>query len=760
MTSSVRYERLQPRMNPDPSSINEASDKVRLFFLLMSAVLIIGIAASYFAGRAALDAIAGIREFDAAIEAIQDLRSTVQNAETGQRGYLLTREEKYLGPYEEAIATIQPRLQAVDKLAKAGLLSAEQVSELERLIEAKIEELRKTVSLVQSGRISAAMEIVRSDEGERTMESIRTTMAEIVSVQENGRAAASERADAAIQFRGWVFLCAILLNLAFLLWAYHRIRKEMMHHFVANLETRRQREILAVTLASIGDAVIITDTKGRITFLNAIAEKLTGWTAKEAEDRPCAEVFRIVDEETRLPLESPVDKVLATGAIVGLASHTVLIRRDGSELPIDDSGAAIRETDGTVRGVVLIFRDFTAHKESERKLVRAKEAIEASSNAKDKFLAALSHELRTPLTPVLATLSSWEASNALPATLRSDLQRLRRNVKLEARLIDDLLDLTRIENGKLSLEKEPVDVHNLIQSAAALFREEVQAKGLRLHAQLDAKNSWLEADPARLQQILLNLIGNAVKFSREGGTVEIVTSNPQGGELNIAITDDGIGMPKELIARLFQRFEQGDIPSETKFRGLGLGLSIAKALVEAHDGALRAESKGPGCGSTFTVSFANARPPLPTSGPAVAPAAQSRRDPSSLRVLLLEDHEDTARVLAKVLQQMGYEVETCSTVATACQKLKEMKFDVILSDIGLPDGSGIDFIKAAREICQTPAVALSGYGMAEDIDRCLQAGFEEHLTKPIDIDRLQKTLSSILAKKAASEIETSPAVGG
>ena len=750
-------------MNPDPSSINEASGKVRLFFFLMSAVLIIAIAASYFAGRAALDAIAGIRDFDAAIQAIQDLRSTVQNAETGQRGYLLTREKKYLDPYAEAIATIQPRLQAVDKLAKAGLLSPEQVSELERLIEAKIEELRKTVNLVQSGRISAAMEIVRSDEGERTMESIRTTMAEIVSVQENGRAAASERADAAIQFRGWVFLWAlwaILLNLAFLLWAYHRIRKEMMHHFVANLETRRQREILAVTLASIGDAVIITDTKGRITFLNAIAEKLTGWTAKEAEDRPCAEVFRIVDEETRLPLESPVDKVLVTGAIVGLASHTVLIRRDGSELPIDDSGAAIRETDGTVRGVVLIFRDFTAHQESERKLVRAKEAIEASSNAKDKFLAALSHELRTPLTPVLATLSSWEASNALPATLRSDLQRLRRNVELEARLIDDLLDLTRIENGKLSLEKEPVDVHNLIQSAAALFREEVQAKGLRLHAQLDAKNSWLEADPARLQQILLNLIGNAMKFSREGGTVEIVTSNPQGGELNIAITDDGIGMPKELIARLFQRFEQGDIPSQTKFRGLGLGLSIAKALVEAHDGALRAESKGPGCGSTFTVNFANARPPMPTSGPAVDLAAQPRRDSSSLRILLLEDHEDTARVIAKVLQQMGYEVETCSTVATACQKLKEMKFDVILSDIGLPDGSGIDFIKAAREICQTPAVALSGYGMAEDIDRCLQAGFEEHLTKPIDIDRLQKTLSNILAKKTALQIETPPAVGG
>jgi PAS domain S-box-containing protein len=760
LTLSGRYERLHPQMNPDPSSVNQASDKVRLFFVLMSAVLILGIAASYFAGRAALESIGRIREFDAAIEAIQDLRSTVQDAETGQRGYLLTRQASYLGPYEEALATIQPRLQAVHKLAKAGLVSQEQMSELERLVETKIEELRKTVSLVQAGRMPAAMQIVRSAAGEQTMESLRAVIAEIVSVQENGRAVAGERADAAVEIRGWVFLGAILLNLAFLWWAYQRIRREMMHHLVANLETRRQKEILAVTLASIGDAVIITDTKGRITFLNAVAEKLTGWSAKEAKERPCAEVFRIVNEETRLPVESPVDKVLARGAIVGLANHTVLIRRDGSELPIDDSGAPIRESDGTVRGVVLIFRDFTAHKESERRLVRAKEEMETSSKAKDKFLASLSHELRTPLTPLLATLSSWEASNALPVTLRTDLQRLRRSVELEARLIDDLLDLTRIENGKLSLEKEPVDVHNLIHSAAAHFREEAQARGLRLHCQLDAKNSWLEADPARLQQILLNLIGNAVKFSRERSPIEMVTSNPQGTELNIAITDHGIGMPEELIARLFQRFEQGEIPPEIRFRGLGLGLSIAKALVEAHGGALRAESKGPGCGSTFTISFPEAHAPARTSAQTAAPAAPPRSDPSSLHVLVVEDHEDTARVLEKVLRQMGHEVEACSTVATACQKLQERQFDVILTDIGLPDGSGIDFIKVARGICQTPAVALTGYGTAEDIDKCLQAGFEEHLTKPIDIDRLQKALSRILAKRSGSKIEVAPIVDG
>ncbi len=633
-------------------------------------------------------------------------------------------------------------------------MPAEQVTRLESLIARKIDELRRTVNLIQAGRVSAAMEIVRRGEGKEVMDSIRDTIDEIVSAQENGRAAASQEADGAIRLRGGVFLAAVIISLSFLVWAYRRIQKEMRHHLVASLETRRQKEILAVTLASIGDAVIITDIKGRITFVNVVAEKLMGWTAKEAEDRPCAEVFRIVNEETGLPAESPVDKVLSTGAIAGLANHTVLIRKDGRRLPIDDSGAPIRESDGTVRGVVLIFRDFTAHKDFEQTLIRAKEEIEASSKAKDKFLATLSHELRTPLTPVLATLSAWEVTNELPSSLRTDLQRMRRNVELEARLMDDLLDLTRIENGKLSLQKEVLDVHGLIQSAIAIFRDEIQSKGLRLHCRLGAKDSYFEADPARLQQIFLNIIGNAVKFTPERGNIEIATANSHDKELTITIRDDGIGMSEEVMTRLFQRFEQGDPSAERGYHGLGLGLSIAKALVEAHGGTLHAESKGPGHGSTFVVRFAVSHaPPRVLAGP--GPALPIHDGRGGLRVLLIEDHEDTAQVMQNVLRQMGHEVETCSTVATACQKLHDAQFDVLLSDIGLPDGTGIDFIKAAREICQTPAVALTGYGMAEDVERCLQAGFDEHLTKPIDFERLQNTLSRISAKRAPSADEPS-----
>lgn len=750
LTPDVPCERLQGRMNPHPVQVKHAVRRIRLFFAVMAVVLASGIAASYFAGRAALDATGRVRKFDAAIEGMQDLLSTVQDAETGQRGYLLTREPAYLGPYEEAIGTIQRKLESVRKMADAGLLPPETVTHLEGLIERKIDELRKTVSLVQSGRVSAAMEIVRGDQGKEVMDAIRNTLGGIVSAQENGRAAAIREADRAIRLHGGVFLGAVVINLSFLFWAYRRIHKEMMQHFVASLETRRQREILAVTLASIGDAVIITDIRGRITFLNVVAERLTGWTLKEAGDRPCAEVFRIVNEETGLPVESPVDKVLASGAIVGLANHTVLIRKDGSELPIDDSGAPIRESDGTLRGVVLIFRDFSAHKDFEKTLIRAKEEIETSSKAKDKFLATLSHELRTPLTPVLATLSAWEAANELPPNLRPDLQRVRRNVELEARLIDDLLDLTKIENGKLSLEKEFLDVHSLIQSAATHFRDEVQARGLQLHCKLEAKSSSFEGDPVRLQQIFLNIIGNAVKFTPPGGSIEIATANPHDTELTIAVADEGIGISEEVMARLFHRFEQGDLAADSKHQGLGLGLSIAKGLVEAHGGTLHAESKGPNQGSTFVISLPVSDSHLRRLATA-APVVSIRDGHAGIRVLLIEDHEDTAEVIQNVLRQMGHEVETCFTVATACQKLKEQEFDVILSDIGLPDGTGIDFIRAAREICQTPAVALTGYGMAEDVDKCLQAGFDEHLTKPIDIERLQKTLAKLPAKRVTSE---------
>jgi PAS domain S-box-containing protein len=263
--------------------------------------------------------------------------------------------------------------------------------------------------------------------------------------------------DSANTLRTQVFFLCGLLNLLFIVWTYRRIRLALGQREAAlaamqaeREEVARQKKLLAVTLSSIGDCVIVTDAAGRITFMNAVAEDLTGWKLKDADGRLAGEVFRIINEETGAAVESPVDKVLQHGAFVGLANHTLLIRKDGTKVPIDDSGAPIREADGTLRGVVLVFRDFSVSRETERILREAKEIAETASAAKDLFLATISHELRTPLTPVLATLNLWEASDELPPGMRSDVQMLRRSVELEARIIDDLLDVTRIAKGILS----------------------------------------------------------------------------------------------------------------------------------------------------------------------------------------------------------------------------------------------------------------------------------------------------------------------
>ena len=322
-------------------------------------------------------------------------------------------------------------------------------------------------------------------------------------------------------------------------------------------EVADQKELLEVTLKSIGDGVLVTDAESRITFMNATAENLTGWTNRDAQGQPCGTVFNIINETTRLLVESPVDKVLRLGAVVGLANHTVLIRKDGTEIPIDDSGAPIRSPQGGIRGVVLVFRDFSEHKKAGEELRKAKEDAEAANIAKDNFLANLSHELRTPLTPVAATLSMWESDHLVPDRLLPDLEMMRRNVNLEARLIDDLLDLTRIVRGKLTLTPEVADINDLIHSVAGMYQSEIQAKRLSLKMTPRAERHYVFADPARLQQVFWNVLKNATKFTAEGGHIEVTIQKPDTSRVEVIVRDDGIGMSAGSAGEAFPAFRAG-----------------------------------------------------------------------------------------------------------------------------------------------------------------------------------------------------------
>jgi HAMP domain-containing protein/signal transduction histidine kinase/ActR/RegA family two-component response regulator len=357
-----------------------------------------------------------------------------------------------------------------------------------------------------------------------------------------------------------------------------------------------------------------------------------------------------------------------------------------------------------------------------------------SNLAKDQFLAMLSHELRTPLTPVLASALALEHEKTSPDQMQESLQIIRRNVELEARLIDDLLDLTRISKGKVQLNFEIVDAHTLLRNALEICQSDIEQKHLDLRLNLAAKKVYLRADPARVQQIFWNLIKNAVKFTPKDGQISISTGNDRLGQLRVEVADTGVGIEPEALPKIFDAFEQG---GRTKLGGLGLGLAISKALVEAHKGSISVESAGKNQGSKFTLLFETCAKTDAQTAPAIQPVRPQRQ---AMRVLLVEDHEDTNRSLTRLLQLRGYHVESARDVRSALALTKSAEFDVLISDLGLPDGSGIDLMRAIQTDRPLLGIALTGYGMEEDIRKSRDAGFKHHLVKPIDVNMLDSFL--------------------
>jgi signal transduction histidine kinase/CheY-like chemotaxis protein len=410
-------------------------------------------------------------------------------------------------------------------------------------------------------------------------------------------------------------------------------------------------------------------------------------------------------------------------------------------------------------------------------LQSAKTAAESANQAKDDFLAVLSHELRTPLTPALAAAGALEGDRALPAGVRDDLGMIRRNIELEARLIDDLLDLTRITRGKLQISPRPVEVHRLVDSVLSICRHDAGEKRLTLRTDLCCARAHVLADPARLHQVLWNLVKNAVKFTPAGGTVTVRTVGPVCGcgmavggsevegaagasTLLIDVIDTGIGIAPDALPRIFDAFEQGDRSRARQFGGLGLGLAISKALVEAHDGGeLTAASDGPGTGATFGLRLPLCDAPAgedtvidaggsggvegQTANGRVGRSGPAADSLTSSRVLLVEDHPDTARMMGRLLRGCGCDVRTAESVQEAVSAAEAGPFDLLISDLGLPDGTGLDLPARLRQdhpAYRFVAIALSGYGMEDDLRRSREAGFAAHLTKPVSFEAVETAL--------------------
>lgn len=385
---------------------------------------------------------------------------------------------------------------------------------------------------------------------------------------------------------------------------------------------------------------------------------------------------------------------------------------------------------------------------------KEREAL-AASRAKDDFLAALSHELRTPLNPVLLVASDSGRNEEFPEAARAAFRMIEKNAQLEARLIDDLLDLTRIEHGKTSLELQLLDPHVPVQDALANVRGDAEEKGIALHVDLAAPAVQVQADPARLQQVFWNVLKNGIKFTPARGRVWVASSLSENGkEWVLRISDTGIGMDESERERVFNAFVQGEHATKSRghrFGGLGLGLAICKRLVEMHAGFIEAESAGRDQGSTFLIrlplatSVETAVAPAPASAP-TAPADRTRPAPvkRASRILLVEDHEPTRLPLAALLGRRGFEVVAVGTGTEALATAARVAVDLVVSDIGLPDMDGFTLMRTLHEKYALPGIALTGYGMEADIASSAAAGFVAHLTKPINASVLDRTLHSVL----------------
>jgi signal transduction histidine kinase len=445
-------------------------------------------------------------------------------------------------------------------------------------------------------------------------------------------------------------------------------------------------------------------------------------------------------EDVKITPPEAIERVLTFGTPFQLIEHP-LKDKTGMTHFLNINLLRLQGSQETIQGVLYLVEDKT------RDVTLRQELIGANA-AKDQFLALLSHELRSPLSPVIAMVGELEAELPDSQPVREALEVVRRNVELEARLIDDLLDVTRIGKGKLQLSFEPISVHQILQRAYEICREEIAAKKLEVEFHLRATQTHVEGDPARLQQVFWNLIKNSVKFTPEKGRITIETLNPGPGKIEIRVIDTGIGIEQEKIDKIFNAFEQGQTEITRRFGGLGLGLAISKALVDAHRGKIRVESPGKDQGAIFLLELNTVVTPASTDGERKEKPAVPERELAVARhrrVLLVDDHHDTCLGIKRMLERRGYEITIAHSADQAVEKVRTQTFDLLISDIGLPDRSGYDLMREVRLNTNLPGIALSGFGTEQDVNQARAAGFSEHLTKPINFERLEKTIQTLLA---------------
>ncbi len=493
-----------------------------------------------------------------------------------------------------------------------------------------------------------------------------------------------------------------------------------------------------VTFDAINDGVVLLDRDGRVVQVNSAMEGMLG---KSWNDLSGQEIHNLLSIPP-VPEDSPFLRMLDTG------------QREAVDLTLGDRWLRvtvdpIRDADGDINGGLCIASDITDRRRLEEELRRRAEELAAADRRKDEFLAMLAHELRNPLAPISNALEAIRLARSNAAATEEALNIARRQIGHMARLLDDLLDVSRFTRGKVRLRKVPVDLTTILRQAVETSRSLIEKNGHELLTSFPAEPVWLDGDPTRLAQIVANLLNNAAKYTDRGGRIALVADR-EGDEAVVRVRDNGIGLSAEMLPRVFDLFAQADRSLDRSQGGLGIGLTLVRSLVQLHDGNVSVESRGPGQGSEFIVR-------LPASSRAQSTPVANKDATSAvesayplLRLLVVDDSQDSARSLARVLKLWGYEVRVAHDGLEAIEAASTEAFDVILLDIGLPGINGYEVAERLRDhfgSARPVLVALTGYGQAEDLARSQSVGFDDHLVKPVNLERLREMLSGYCAEQ-------------
>ena len=766
---------------------------LKIIFLLTGVALLValGVTVSFLSFTQMKEAATARWHTNTILKNAGDLLSELKDAETGQRGYLLTGDEAYLEPYlfaRDSISGQQEKLRQLTSISTAR----KHLDTMAPLIGAKLAELAQSIALRRNHDMTAVLALVRSGQGKGSMDSIRAEMRSFIQIEEDARAQHDAEFQLDLRHLFNIIVIASLLTLllalsfAYLMYRETQQRLKNLAHLqtqkllevqeemnkqlqLANVNLQVSEEKLAVTLHSIGDAVLATDADGCVTLINPLAERLTGWTQTQASGHPVEEIFHIINEETRQTCVIPVKEALAHGTVQTLANHTVLIARDGSECAIADSCAPIRDRDEQIVGAVLVFRDVTEIKLFERTLQEKNVELEHASRMKSEFLATMSHELRTPLNAIIGF--SEALKDGLMGKMSDSQNEYIGDIFTSGQhllsLINDILDLSKVEAGMMALELEPVDLNSLLSNSLKIIKEKAAAQRISLELEAGADLGVPQLDLRKTKQIVYNLLSNAVKFSANGGSVTLrarrvsrssvgklsgawsVHSFPLADSkykefLEICVIDNGIGISRENMAKLFVPFSQIDSSLARKFEGTGLGLAMVKQMAELHGGTVAvASAEGEGACFAAWLPLRILDQAATTLPHGTAAATVAAAEPKERIALVVEDDEKTADLVRLLLEAEGFSVLRAASAEAALVLAPQQTLSLITLDIQLPGIDGWEFLQRIREsstLASVPVVIIAGMANSK---LALTRGAAAVLQKPISRAQLKSTLANL-----------------